>query len=180
MKDPNAVFIHIPKNGGSSVKHGIWGSRYEGPVFGEVPLEWQEYFSFAFVRHPIERCMSAYFDFKKIRRQWFLSTNRFVDIVCDDSIGYGLKNTREKIRHHTLPQTHPYNCLKYAKFIGRYERFADDLKIVFEKLEMDVSEIPHMRASKKADWKTVFSDKHIQRLTEFYAEDFERLGYERP
>jgi hypothetical protein len=31
LRNPDCVFIHIPKTGGSSIRNGLWLSRYEGP-----------------------------------------------------------------------------------------------------------------------------------------------------
>ena len=35
LKEPDAVFIHIPKTGGMSIRKGIWGQKYDGPYVGE-------------------------------------------------------------------------------------------------------------------------------------------------
>ena len=52
-----------------------------------------------------------------------MSLAAFLDIVEDESIAYGARRrtAEEKIRHHTIPQSHPFNCLQFADFVGRFE-----------------------------------------------------------
>ena len=59
LNNPDAVFIHIPKTAGRSIRVGAWEGRYEGPVRGEVPAAWRGHFKFAFCRDPVNRLISA-------------------------------------------------------------------------------------------------------------------------
>ena len=181
LKNPECVFIHIPKTGGSTIRLGIWKERYEGPVFGKMPDEWKDKFKFAFVRHPISRLVSAWSDFTQHRGQTH-TIEEFLDVVMDESVNYipPTQNMAEKIRHHTIAQTHPFNTLFEADFIGRHENYIEDLKFILDKMHVVPEHIPNWRETKKVDWKDVVKGKTLMRAVEFFEEDFEKLGYAKP
>lgn len=179
LKSPDCVFIHIPKTGGSSVRHGVWSSEYDGPIFGKIPAEWDHLFKFTFVRHPCDRLVSAWLDFRQLRG-YEGTIEQFMDVVEDDRIIYDERrsNTKERIRHHTIPQTHPFNCLTAADFIGRFERFSEDLTHVTAVLNKVALDIPHRRKTKRGQWREYLSDDMIARVADFYEADFVQLDYE--
>jgi hypothetical protein len=211
LKGPDAVFIHIPKTGGTSIRRGAWADNYEGPVFGHIPEEWQSLFKFAFVRHPCDRLISAWKMFaegaysskgdyllgtianavglQSLRRKYVkgkpeahgISLKDFLSIVEDNDIDYdvaaGTKDSVEvRIRHHTIPQTHPYNCLAHANFIGRYESIEQDFRKVASRLELLVH-LPHMRRTIRESWRESMDAHDIDRCYAFYRDDFRELGY---
>lgn len=172
------------------MRHGLWEGRYDGPVFGRIPQEWRGLYSFTFVRHPLDRAVSAFADFVQLRG--FRGTvGDFVDVIIDDSIPYSdvngasseavRKNKSEiAIRHHTIPQTHPFNCLKEASFVGRFENYRDDLETILQTVGLVSADIPKLRETDHYGFANHLSHKEIARLTEFYFEDFQLLGYETP
>ena len=93
LKDPDCVFIHIKKTGGSSIRKGIWNEKYEGPFFGFIPEECKQLFKFAFVRNPVDRFLSAYKMFahgtthvRKLTEYPKISLSEFAEVVFDESI----------------------------------------------------------------------------------------------
>ncbi|WP_170575662.1 sulfotransferase family 2 domain-containing protein [Ruegeria atlantica] len=183
LSDPDAVFIHIPKTGGSTIRVGLWERNYTGPVFGEIPADWKRHYKFAFVRHPLERLASAYRDFRDIRR-FDGGFHKFLDIVLDENIPYGRAggNVEISVRHHTIPQTHPYNCLEEADFVGRYENYEKDLNKVLEAVGKEAGDFPRIRHTKGESFQDLLesSDRDWCRIIDYYQSDFDYLGYERP
>jgi hypothetical protein len=55
-----------------------------------------------------------------------------------------------RIRHHTIPMSHPYNCLHGADFIGRYENLAEDFTIVADRLGI-TDPLPKLNTTKRGD-----------------------------
>jgi hypothetical protein len=188
LHEPEAVLIHIPKTGGTSIRNGVWEKRYEGPVFGVIPGAWQGLYKFAFVRHPCDRLISAWRMFTDgtmtMPGQPFAMETRqldlaaFIDIVIDDSIIYDERRSTfaERIRHHTIPQTHPFNCLGHADFIGRYENLDADFRHVCKVLGVD-AELPRMHFTTRGLWREYMDDADIARCREFYRDDFAQFGY---
>lgn len=192
LLQPRCVLIHIPKTGGTSIRKGIWGGKYEGPAFGVMPDSWQREFKFAFVRHPHNRLTSAYRMFTEGAvgdPSWklpddarSLSFSAFLDIVLDESIIYDQRRRtfEEKIRHHTIPQTHPFNVLHDADFIGRYERLEEDFKTVADRVGLHSVSLPHMHFTKAKPYDQYMTTEQRRRVVEYYRTDFEQLGYEIP
>ncbi len=189
--EPRSVFLHVPKTGGASIRHGFFNNRYEGPCQGSVPEEWSDLFKFGFVRNPFDRLISAWQMFAQGMENtvWEhpgqecqdISLGKFLDIAMDESIPYdGVRSTvPRKIRHHALPQTHPFYCIDQADFMGRFERLEDDFQEILDRLGIPRQPLNHMnktnRVKKTMDY---FDPETWQRAVEFYAEDFDRLGYE--
>ncbi|MEM8658391.1 MAG: hypothetical protein AAGF22_09870, partial [Pseudomonadota bacterium] len=63
LRDPSAVFIHIPKNSGSSMR-ALWGDTHLEQAFGHIPADWPDVPRFAVVRAPKARFLSAVRMFK--------------------------------------------------------------------------------------------------------------------
>ncbi len=181
LKDPDCVLIHIPKNGGSTIRRGLWNANYVGPEFGAIPDDWAGYFKFAFVRHPLDRLISAWRDFSQYRK-FEGGIEKFLDIVEDESIIYDerRKTMEESLRHHTIPQTHPFNCLSAADFVGRYETYLADLNQVLARVGKTADVIPAIRKTDRQPWTAYLKGEALARAVEFYDDDFAALGYEKP
>lgn len=181
LKDPECVLIHIPKTGGSTIRHGIWKSDYEGPTFGSIPSGWSRYFKFAFVRHPLDRLVSAFEDFRQYRK-FEGDIDAFLAVVMDESVIYDerRKSIEERIRHHAIPQTHPFNCLADADFVGRYENYLADLESILKRVGKVPDEIPAIRKTKREGWESYLAGETLKKAIAYFEADFETLGYAKP
>jgi hypothetical protein len=191
LQEPDCVFIHIPKTGGISIRHGVWKGKYQGPVFGVIPESWNSYYKFAFVRHPFDRLISAWKMFTDGMKNSphisvtyhskVLPLEDFMTIVEDETIIFDSrrKTLEEKIRHHTIPQTHPFNCLHHAEFIGRFEIFRSDFAKIAHRVGIspDIIPHPHLNITFHGPWKNYLSGELLLRCKEYYRADFELLGY---
>lgn len=192
LRDPDCVLIHIPKTGGSSIRKGSWRERYDPPTFGNIPDDWMGLFKFAFVRHPLQRLISAwkmFTDGPMGAPQWRLPADarpltieEFVDVVLDENILFDerRKTFEEKIRHHTIPQTHPFNCLHLADFVGRYESLESDFQLVARHVGLKNSDLPRLNFTNSSTWDSVLSGSTLERCVEYYRMDFAQLRYDLP
>jgi len=111
-----------------------------------------------------------------------LTIDEFVEIVLDDSVVFDerRKSFEEKIRHHTIPQTHPFNCLHFADFVGRYEKLQDDFTTVARRVGLSNSALPRLNYTNPCPWESVLVGSTLQRCVNYYRRDFEELGYHMP
>lgn len=190
--NPDCVFIHVPKTGGTSIRKGIWNSHYEGPVFGFIPDSWADLFKFAFVRHPLQRFVSAWRMFTEGPTGdpgWALpkdarplSVHEFAEIALDDSIIFDERRStfEERIRHHTIPQTHEFNCLQLADRVARYENFQEEISAICKRVGLNIRQVPHIHKTSPTPWPNILQGATLTRVVDYYMQDFELLGYEIP
>ena len=195
LTKPNATFIHIPNTGGKTVL-SLWPNSLKAPTSKEgIPDEWPtSNFKFAFIRHPIDRFVSAFNMFaygvtkydkdgKAMEsRDPILpntSIHQFKDLVLhgDDY------HAEWSVSWHTIPMTHPHNMLDRADWVGRYERFDNDLESLCQFLGLTNNHLRVNVSNKKQTWKETFmklSPDDREGVIDFYREDFKSLGYEIP
>jgi hypothetical protein len=192
------IFVHVPKTGGKSVLAAFglpeFGRDYTrrlphiGRPFGHHPVAVYRdgtagYFSFAFVRNPWDRLVSAFFylhagganaedaDFRDRHLSRFAGRfDRFLDGLPD------------LIDHqHFRPQTHwlraPDGRID-LDFIGRFERFADDLTAVAERLDLGMATVAHRNRSSHEGYRAYYDSRGIDLVASLYAADIETFGYQ--
>lgn len=159
----------------------MWENRYEGPVFGDIPDAWSGIYCFAFVRHPLDRFISAFSDFKQLRN-YAGTIEDFSEIVLDETIIYDARRSRraERIRHHCIPQTHPFNCLALSHDIYRYESFKAEVTRLTDKLGHQFTALPRRRKTEHAHWTSLLERDLTMKLVGFYEKDFIELDYPLP
>ena len=146
-------------------------------------------FKYAFVRNPYDRVVSAWKMFadgmdnsvwELPEDERGLTLKRFLEIATDESIAFDGKRetTGQKIRHHAIPQTHPFNCLEHADFVGRFEHLTRDFARVCERLEFECDDLPHWnRTDRVSDFMQYFDAETLRIVEQFYADDFAKLEY---
>jgi|DEB0MinimDraft_3_1074331.scaffolds.fasta_scaffold01229_3 hypothetical protein len=193
LKQPEAVFIHIPKTAGRTVR-ALWGGDIKAPVSkGVMPDDWVNIYTFAFVRHPQARLISAYNMFSKgtkhiesgkvVSRRVAplegISFEGFVNKMFDEDD----RDQQWSVTSHTLPMTDPYNLIQYADFVGKQEKFEHDMQLVAKDVGLRLdSHFPQVNVSEKDKSRLeVWADlpPALQaKVLDYYAEDFETFNYE--
>jgi hypothetical protein len=186
------IFIHIPKTGGLAVAESLFGNHAGSHLFIDdfealySRDELDSYFKFAFVRNPWDRLVSAYAflargGLNSYDQQWaakhlapFTNFESFVKgWLTKKSIYCGL---------HFLPQFE-FVCVERRRigvdFIGRFERFDEDFRIVANRLGIEASpKVVNRTRSRSPDYRTWYSDETARIVGDVYSEDISLFGYD--
>ena len=172
--------------------------RYPSPV----PIESLErflypgFYRFAFVRNPWDRLVSCYRD--KIRNEVSGYTHftirpgvanclaRFDAFVPDmsfDVFAAAVASIPDADADEHFRSQHTFLINKEgrpgADFIGRYERLADDFRLVQERTGLPNIELPRLQAARKtARYAAYYTPETRDIVAERYRRDIETFGYE--
>lgn len=189
----NVLFIHIPKTGGTTVWNTLgivktrnaqrgdftpvktgWVSFGHGTLKDMLGLELvspqflESAYKFAFVRNPYDRAVS-HWAFCCQTKKWGMDKNTtFLEYT---------EGVMQKISNHR-PQSKLIEGPPRLDKLCKFETFEDDLKQVA--LEIGIVEgisIPHLNASERPHYSKVYCTATKQNVEDFYAQDFEQLGY---
>tara|TARA_B100000579_G_C22033111_1_gene489145 strand:- start:276 stop:479 length:204 start_codon:yes stop_codon:yes gene_type:complete len=62
-------------------------------------------------------------------------------------------------------------------FVGRFESLGKDLGYISDKLKLNLGELPHLNKSEKVDYRLVYTDSSIDKVSKLYAEDIGIFDY---
>jgi hypothetical protein len=200
LASKKAVFFHIPKTGGSSLTaivhpyvelaqkqlpdlklvatnwrgyakgwqgtHHLEGNQHSGYAESEAEFAGilSDSWKFAFVRNPWDRVASIWRSRLKCREP-FAQTVR-TELPLDPMIG----RTQKSYLIGT-------DGLLKMDFIGRYKRFAADVRRILSRLGITAPEIPHLLPSASdKHYSTYFDTKTRDFVAELFKEDIEEFG----
>lgn len=169
--DLNCIFIHIPRNGGTSMEslagcnghHKIdyYRDFFQYAVVGKTM---DDFFKFAFVRNPWDRFVSSYVYSNK-------PLEEFEEFVTDMSFGH-LPDSIEFKPQYQFICDYEKNIL--VDFVGRYENLKEDWKKVCDRLGVE-HELPWINKSenRKRDWESYYNTKTKKIIFDVYRDDFD-------
>jgi len=190
------IFVHIGKNGGRSIDSVL--RRYAEKFITHQHIldiikdgSIDDYFKFAFVRNPWDRCVSRYHYVKNksVRGKAYHNTT-FRDFVFN-------KNDRFKlsagfIRHSprlvkVYEEKSPFeqqldwisdeNGKILADFIGRFENIQEDFDIVCDKIGIPREKLPHKNKSKHKHYTEYYDEETKEVVARRYVKDIEFFKY---
>lgn len=195
LPERKVLFLHIPKTGGQTIERLLgFPHRHQHHSSKGLPLDWQRWFRFTFVRHPVDRFISAcnYYVDMAVRherryrqpehrgvvasfRLWLLDEKPSLPQVVE------ALQTQDLYRSHAgfLPQLRRIRAVQ-PQFLGRFERFADDVNTVLSLLAVDARlEVgaPRINASTQHYRQGDLDGPAIRSLARMYQADFHQLGY---
>ena len=181
-KEPDYIFIHINKTGGSSVEKAL-NLPFEHVTaeekIKEVGLKkWQSKFTFAFVRNPFDKVCSHY--------RYRVKTNQtnlqdkpvtfadWVKLTYRDQDSFYFDN--------------PKMFMPQAKWLGdkngdllidqvyRFETLHEDFDTICKKFSLAAS-LPHLKPTQKVDYQSYYDRQTIEIIEQCFAQDLALFNY---
>ena len=186
LSDPDLILLHLPKTGGTSIQN-LCGKR-AAMAFGFVPKRWPAVARLAVTRNPKSRFLSAVRMFKfgdtheagRYSEPTLpdLTVTQALDVLEDPEIPFDrlIREPLGNLKHHILPQTHPFNCLHLATDILCFERLSAEYE-AFAAHHALPAQLPHLRRTPDRP-RVTMTDAEEARMRRLFAEDYRLLGYE--
>ena len=201
------IFIHIPKNAGTTFKNILYSTHgdveWKRPFGSEkkythAPLksfmasfpERNDYKVITIIRNPYERAVSWYTYYRtpayynKHRRPGNFPGNMRALHYAQQPFLEFVKwyNRSFQSKWEMLPSvwwcTHKNKL--YSDYQIRFENLEQDINKVSNELDMDIIKIPHNnKSSESFNIDDVYCDESITIVNRWYKEDFEKLGYKK-
>ncbi len=191
------IYIHIPKCAGSSIEkflnstqhvewdpsNKLWVQHATAKQIKELYCpNYEQYFSFTFVRNPWDRTVS---DYKWLSKDLGI-TGDFKSFLLLEGV---YDTPRLKYPHenkhgrgdHILPQSDfvlDSDGKFMVNFIGRVETLQWDLNIICDRLGIPRRKAPHVNKSKHKHYTEYYDDETREIVAKKYAKDIECFGYE--
>jgi len=195
IPDRRALFLHIPKTGGQTIE-SLLGCPHRHSHHSKrgLPQDWQQWLRFTFVRHPIDRFISAcnYNVDMAVRlerryRHWSDPSAMVEFRLWLLDARPSLPNVVERLVSHRsyrgisgfTPQMKRLKAIQ-PQFVGRFERFGADVNTLLSLLSYEQrldTDLPHLNRSDKHYRREDLDPSSIKALARAYRSDFQRLGY---
>ena len=183
------LFIHITKCAGTSVAKSLFGElpkhytaiQYR-VIFGRRTFN--RYFKFAFVRNPWDRLYSAYSYLKgggwsQWDHEWF-QKNIGHALDFNSFVLEWLQPKRVRSHIHFRPQT-DFICDSRGRplldHLGYFETLREDFRHITCILGLK-TQLVHVNASKRFDYRSVYTEDAIEKVRKLYYRDIIDLGYD--
>lgn len=184
------IFIHIPKCAGIAINKSLFQNNGGGHLtltqysFAFTPAEFDRYFKFTVVRHPLDRLVSTYFflksgGFDTEDAKWSLENlsgiRSFEEFVLE-----WLTEDRIWSKTHLVPQ-HWFleDCWGEIPldFIGRYEQLSSDFGYIRQVLDRPDVELVRLNQSKHRPYSEYYNKETSRKVAELYSKDMALFGY---
>ena len=206
-KKIRTIFIHIPKNAGSSItqyfksnfleselKHWALSNQTKHETYFEIQKKGKnlsilknfffdasflDFYKFAVVRNPYDRMVSLYFYLKQRHSQNLLEKN---NVDSFDEFIYLLENSDSWIYNLystklQLKYLVDENQIVAMNYICRFENIHQDLATVSKQIGVNIK-LPHENKSCHSSYKKYYTNNTKSIVSKYYSKDLNFLNYQ--
>ena len=163
-EDKKFVFVHVGKNAGSSMESALGGRTWTHGDSLHATLEsipnWEDYFSFAFIRNPWDRAVASY-----------TYANRY------NKNPISFEETARIVVANNNKQLIQYNMVKNCSFVGRFEHIQQDFDEICNILNIPCSTLPHLVKSNHTHYSDYYTTELRNIIYDGTAGDIEHFGF---
>jgi len=185
------IYLPIPKVANRSIKEVLADKTEKSGKLSAHKYDWDyislkktfesSYYSFAFVRNPLDRLVSCYMQKSSKRKLTMnfwkygnaiwegMSFEDFANFVCDTPDS--LADRHFKSQHHFLYQNNRLN----VDFLGKFENLVNDWEQVASRFEL--RQLNHSNKSEHKDWKHYYNKKLANKVANRYQKDIALFEY---
>jgi len=171
------IWFRVAKVGTRSILE-ILHNRTELSISGyNIPFkahESNDYFKFAFVRNPWDRVVSCYHKqvLPKFNPHYQKCFDKDFDFFVDfiDSQDLSACDIHIKLQTTLIP-------IQEVDFIGRFERFAEDLRYVLDRIGMTDAQIVHKNRSEHKHYSAYYTKRTKRIIAKKYKKDIQAFSY---
>lgn len=183
------IFIHIPKNAGTSITNSLEmedaGHHLFGYYMKRYSKDWPNYKKFAVIRNPWDRVFSCYTYARQLKSFWHSPQNdrpygihpdyaTLINLTFDKCIRL-LHKDHAALKHHGWTNQLPYVSLDNKLIIDEVVDVKDVKKYIKEKFKVDALEINRSPSSKH--YKDYYTPELIELVSEIYREDIKFFNF---
>ena len=191
IKRNSCIFIHVPKAAGTSISHAIYGKNmghYSALFYRDISKrQFEKYFSFAVVRNPWERVVSAY-EFVRQNGTDLVRPNHDDDFSNDEFASFETFVTqwlcRVKLSEKDTVFQPQYEFIcdtageVIVDYVGKIEQLDVTLEYVSAQLGRVISVDWLNKSSRKGLYRDYYSDETREIVRDVYSRDITMFGYE--
>ena len=159
------IFVHVYRTGGSSIDRSF-GGNIKG-LSTHTKLEtipnWEDYFSFGFVRNPWDRMVSSYM-YLTARGQY---TGTFEEHIRLFTVG-NLQTSKKYAQN---------DMLKNCSYVGRFEHLQEDVDECCTLIGIPPIELPHVWKTDHKPYQEMYTDEHRDIIGNALSGDIEHFGF---
>lgn len=206
-KNEKFIYIHIQKTAGTSLENILinnysssltthWHGRHGHASSGIKEIgqkEWNNHYSFAFVRNPWDRMVSWYSMIQEAKKK--LAPNEqfkssLWNSVIDNSYDFDsfLVNCTNIIQDRRSSKSFAFNQVDYisdskgkviVSFVGRFENLSDDMRNILKQLNLDkeIKILPKLNTSQHEHYSNYYTDKTKDLIAKRFKRDIEAFDY---
>lgn len=189
------IFIHIPKNGGTSIKQVLdlpGGGHRTWQFYAKNHLYlWQQYTSFAVVRNPWDRLVSAYQHARMKESYWHTDNERMhpdYKLLAEKSFAECaaiMARQPELLKHESfssqlrwVADTESAEKKVLVSTLLRFESLDADFHALCQRLGVPCEQLPAVnRSERMADYRGYYTDETRRMIEEVFRDDIAAFGY---